>query len=143
MSTSKHFYKGSCLCGAVQFEARNINTQLGHCHCSDCRKFHGAAFSTFAEVAIKDFRWLTGEDLLSTFEATNASQRQFCRQCGSSMTFCSKKAKGKSIEFALALLDEEMEVNPDAHIFVGSKVNWLEVKDGLPQYRRNRDEDPI
>ena len=42
--------KGQCLCGSIQYEIDKVEPKMAHCHCSMCRKFHGAAFSTFAEV---------------------------------------------------------------------------------------------
>ena len=131
-------YHGSCLCGSVKFKARHFKPHLGHCHCSDCRKFHGAAFSTFVEVALADFQWLEGEEYVTSFVAANFSTRQFCSRCGSSLTFFSKSAQGKSIELALAAFDEQPDVRPDAHIFVESKVPWFELNDGLVQHSRNR-----
>ncbi len=37
---------------------------MAHCHCSMCRKFHGAAFSTYGEAKIENFKWLQGEGFL-------------------------------------------------------------------------------
>ena len=37
---------GSCLCGAVAYEVDAPAGPIVHCHCSTCRKTHGAAFST-------------------------------------------------------------------------------------------------
>ena len=34
---------GRCLCGDVVFEADAPFEFMGHCHCSMCRKHHGAA----------------------------------------------------------------------------------------------------
>ena len=36
--------RGSCLCGAVSYEITGSFKVIGHCHCSTCRKSHGAAF---------------------------------------------------------------------------------------------------
>ena len=132
------YYHGSCLCGKVTFKARNFALQIGHCHCVDCRKFHGAAFSTFVDVAAEDFEWLSGEQLVTDFTAENQSIRQFCSQCGSSLTFRARTALGKRVEVALALFETSPEVNPDAHIFTDSKVPWIEIEDKLPCFRRNR-----
>ena len=36
--------KGSCLCGAVRFTAKNMSKEVGACHCSMCRKWGGGPF---------------------------------------------------------------------------------------------------
>ena len=42
---------GSCLCGSVAYEVDAPAGPIVHCHCSTCRKTHGAAFSTVMPVA--------------------------------------------------------------------------------------------
>jgi len=115
---------GQCLCGAIQFEIDKVEPKMAHCHCSMCRKFHGAAFSTFAEVKIDNFRWLKGMGLLVDYIAGNGTVRQFCGVCGSSMTFKSAQRTGSSVEIALALgtLDSDFDLQVDAHIHVDSKA---------------------
>jgi hypothetical protein len=43
--------KGSCQCGKVHYEADGGISDLSRCHCSMCRKLHGAAYATLAGVA--------------------------------------------------------------------------------------------
>lgn len=131
-------YRGCCLCGAVQYEVDAFSPRMGHCHCSMCRKFHGAAFATYGEAKISEFRWLQGENELQGYTADNGTTRRFCRHCGSSMTFSSANYPDDIVEIALGTLDSNLDVLPDAHIFVGSKASWSEILDDLPQYEGNR-----
>lgn len=131
-------YRGQCLCGDIQFEVSKLGEKMGHCHCTMCRKFHGAAFATFGEAVIDDFRWLRGLDLLQTYTASNGTKRKFCSKCGSSLIFESVGKDHNVIEFSLACLDGSPKLTPDAHIYVNSKVEWLELKDGLPKYLNGR-----
>lgn len=133
-----HPYRGSCLCGAVQYEIDAFTPRMAHCHCSMCRKFHGAAFATFGEAKVSDFRWLRGEHELAEYHADNGTTRRFCRQCGSSMTFASANPDENVVEVSLGTLDSNLDLSPDAHIFVGSKANWSEIHDSLPQYVAGR-----
>ena len=113
---------------------------VGHCHCTMCQKFHGAAFSTFVEAKRKDLHWLSGKDLLKEYEADNSSVRTFCSNCGSSLLFESRyNREAETIEIALAAFDEHQAVTPDAHIYTESKVDWFEINDHLPQYHQYRD----
>lgn len=43
--------KGSCLCGAVAYSAAGPVAKASHCYCTMCRKQHGAAAGTYANVA--------------------------------------------------------------------------------------------
>ena len=47
--------RGSCLCGSVRYEVRGLLEPASHCHCSMCRKAHGAAFGSYARVQRNDF----------------------------------------------------------------------------------------
>ena len=41
---------GSCLCGAIAYQADADLKRIVHCHCQTCRKTHGAAFSSVTAV---------------------------------------------------------------------------------------------
>ena len=131
-------YAGSCLCGAIRYEVDEIQAEIAHCHCSMCRKFHGAAFATFGEAKSEHFRWLAGEELLQRYVGHNGTVRQFCRQCGSSLTFQAPGGTDGFVEFSLGTLDSAIDLRPDAHIYVGSKACWSEITDELPQYLESR-----
>lgn len=132
-------YCGSCLCGVVKFEIDEFLPQVAHCHCSMCRKFHGAAYATIAGVPRSKFRWVEGELALKGYTAENGTTRTFCSHCGSSLMFSSTLAPENVIEIALGAVDGDFPFKPDAHIFVGSCANWTVLCDGLPQYEEGRD----
>ena len=52
---------GACLCGAIRYEVEGPLPAPIHCHCSRCRKHHGAPFATSVELAPNAFHWLAGE----------------------------------------------------------------------------------
>jgi hypothetical protein len=74
--------RGSCLCGGIAFEITGPLLAPLNCHCSQCRKQHGAAFRSRMRIAASDFRWLQGEHLIKYYE----SLRDFCRDHGSPVT---------------------------------------------------------
>ena len=123
----------------IQYEIDEVEPKMAHCHCSMCRKFHGASFLTFAEVKTDDFRWLKGKELLVNYVASNGTVRQFCCVCGSSMTFKSAHSTGNSIEIALGTLDSNFDQQPDAHIHVDSKAKWVNICDDLPKFAKDQD----
>jgi hypothetical protein len=38
--------RGTCLCSAIGWAAEGPFELMAHCHCSMCRKAHGASFAT-------------------------------------------------------------------------------------------------
>lgn len=132
-------YRGSCLCGQIRFEVDRFEPRTGNCHCSMCRKFHGAAYATLAEARSAHFRWTAGEDLLKGYTAANGTTRRFCRECGSSLTFSSPTADPDLVEIALGCFDDDVPVAPNAHIYVASGARWARPGDDLPRFEAGRD----
>lgn len=75
--------RGSCLCGGVRYEISGPLSYPLNCHCSMCRKAHGAAFRSRARVKAEDFRWTQGAELVTYYESSPGNHRGFCRVCGS------------------------------------------------------------
>ncbi len=140
MKTHQAKYRGSCLCGKVRYEVTEFEAKIAHCHCKMCQKFHGAAFSTFGEVKLKNLHWITGYDHLKSYQASNNTIRKFCNTCGSSLVFCSPyNQKDGTVELAISTLDDSRGLIPDAHIYTSSKVPWLTIDDGLKKYTEYRE----
>ena len=72
--------KGSCLCGAVAYEATPpaAGLHIGLCSCRSCRKAHAAPANVYATVPRANFRWLRGEDKTSIYESSPGKNRHFC-----------------------------------------------------------------
>ena len=136
--TQSQSYRGSCLCKAVEFEVDEFLLEAGHCHCSMCRKFHGASFATLASVQKESFHWISGEDELKGFTAENGTVRTFCQHCGSSLFFYTPNASADIIEVALGVFDDDIPLEPDVHIFVDSGANWTALLDDLPKFSAGR-----
>lgn len=123
---------GGCLCGAVRYEVDAEVAEFCHCHCSMCRKQHGAGFVSWAGVPRKAFRWLKGEDVLAVYASSAAIDRFFCSACGSSMI--ADLHQDRLVYLAMGSLDVRPELPVGFHIFAGSKAPWVEILDDLPQY---------
>jgi hypothetical protein len=124
--------KGSCLCGSVQYELDGPFEVMSHCHCSMCRQHHGAAFATFVTVPLHGFRWIAGEDTLSTYQSSAYGKRTFCSQCGSVMPVVEPDT---GVVFCPAgNLDGELGIQPQGHRFLGSKSSRHTITDAPLQH---------
>lgn len=123
--------KGACLCGKVRYRVNGPLFHITHCHCSMCRRQHGAAFATYAQFRPGDFEWTHGEDLVKVFETAAGSGWCFCRACGSSLA---GSEQGEVTSITLGSVEGDPGVGPESHIFVGSKADWHHIHDGLPQW---------
>ena len=118
----------------MRFRVRGPFGSFSHCHCTDCRKTHGAAFATYVGVDRPRFAFLEGESEVGGFTTGTGTRRNFCRHCGSSLT-CTVSGEPDSIYVAAGALDTTLPRKPEYHIFIRSKVGWLDLHDGLPQHR--------
>jgi hypothetical protein len=125
--------RGGCLCGSVRYEVRGAVGRVSHCHCSMCRKAHGAAFATYGRVQRSEFTLVSGAGDVASYSSSPGVTRTFCRQCGSNLQFISEK-RPTTLSLALGTLDDDPEVQGSLHIFVGSKAPWFEITDDLPQH---------
>ena len=123
---------GSCLCGQIKYELNGGVELINNCHCSMCRKVHGAAFGSFLHAASTGFRWVAGEHLLEQYPSSPGNFRAFCRVCGSNMPVL--EDDGAQVNIPAGTLDDDPGVRPIVHIFTGSKAPWFDIVDGLPQF---------
>ena len=125
--------RGSCLCGGVRYEISGPLSYPLNCHCSMCRKAHGAAFRSRARVKADDFRWTQGAELLTYYESSPGNHRGFCRVCGSPL-LSRFDNDPSSYGLPLGALDDDPGIKPGFHVFVASKAPWYDIADELPQF---------
>ncbi len=126
---------GTCLCGTLNYEISEPFNFMAHCHCSRCRRHHGAPFATWLGAPLAAFSWLSGADNIGEFASGEGGTRRFCRTCGS-------VAPTLIEQIGMAMLSagnivEDPVIRPQFHIFVGSKTPWYEITDDLPQHDTN------
>ena len=72
-------YKGSCHCGAVQFQIATDFPELTTCDCSICSRKN----ALMVKVHESDFRLLAGEQSLCEYQFhTRTAKHYFCKVCG-------------------------------------------------------------
>jgi hypothetical protein len=131
-------FTGSCLCGAVRYEARGAPRAVNHCHCLQCQRQSGAAMVTWATWPRLSVRVRQGE--AADFESSPGIKRSFCARCGSTLFWCrvARERDGGELDIAAGTLDEPDRLAPTEHIFVKSRRRWMPLCDGLPAYREAR-----
>ncbi len=121
---SKVTLQGSCLCGAVRFEASGEISRFTHCHCSRCRKASGTGHATNLILHGADVRWTQGEALVRRYKVPEAERFAtcFCSECGSPLPrFVPNLAMAV---VPAGSLDQDPGLRPQAHIFWDSRAAW-------------------
>ena len=118
---------GGCLCGAVRYTVRGEPTHVGRCHCADCRKLSGSAFTLYGQWPLEAFD-LAGE--LADFQG-----ERFCGTCGSRIGLIADEG----VELYLGTLDDAPNgLVPEAEVWIKRREPWLPPVEGASQHVENR-----
>jgi hypothetical protein len=71
------------------------------------------------------------------FRSSEKATRSFCPKCGTQITFELDSAADE-IDVTTSSLDEPQRVPPAEHIYTESRLAWIKLADGLPQFRQSR-----
>ncbi|KEY68888.1 hypothetical protein S7711_03821 [Stachybotrys chartarum IBT 7711] len=128
---------GSCMCGEVAYESTSKPVVTALCHCTDCQKWTGSAFSSNAVVPQDSFKVTKGTP--KHFDITGASGKNnrhfFCSTCGSSLytvlevmegTVC---IKGGGLDGGQASLGDKIETE----FYCKDRVGYLGGVEGSKQ----------
>ncbi len=125
---------GGCLCGRVRYQIEGALRHITHCHCSMCRKAHGAAFATYASLRRSRLTIVSGDQFIRRYRSSDHVVRESCAECGSPL-FWSHDERPDVMEVTLGTLDDDPIGRPVAHIYWASRAPWLELADdGLPKH---------
>jgi hypothetical protein len=119
---------GSCLCGAVRFRVHGEPEHVGRCHCADCRKESGSAFTVYGQWPRDRFE-LEGD--VATYDG-----RSFCPRCGGRVGCFDDD---EVVEIRLGSLDDApFELKPEAEIWIKRREPWLDAVEGASQHEESR-----
>jgi hypothetical protein len=123
---------GACLCRGVEFRVELPSKWVAHCHCTMCRRAHGAAFVTWVGMDDRRVQVEDRDGLLRWYKSSPEAERGFCSRCGSTLFFRSSKWPGE-LHIVLANFIDDVDRVPQAHVFFDTHVGWFQVADELPK----------
>lgn len=124
--------KGSCLCGAVEYEVDQLDMPIMHCHCRTCRKAHAAASAPSAGVMREHFRWLKGQEKLAAFASSPGKIRRFCSVCGTQLL--AERQGQAHLILRVATLDDDPDQKAVMHIWRSQDAHWLQDDDDVRSF---------
>ena len=116
--------KGGCMCGDVKYDVEGDSSMTGICHCPDCKRQTGSAFSTIVGVGVDQIvvegtpriyetKGLSGEGVL----------RHFCGNCGSPLYSVVNSMPGVAFIKA-GTLDDTSWLVPTIEFFCDNADTW-------------------
>lgn len=127
---------GGCLCGAVRYTVTAEPAMAINCHCKNCQRQSGSAFSTIVGVPEGA---VSIEGAYQTYEDHGESGevvlRDFCGKCGSPL-FSRVAAAPGLIFVKVGTLDDTDDFSPAMHLWTKSKQSWIDLG-GTPAFETN------
>ncbi len=127
---------GHCLCGKVTYSADAAPVAQAICHCTNCQRQTGTAFSIVVGVPAAALH--VEGDTLSSFPTTGdvhgtQTLRHFCSACGSPI-YSSVEAMPEVVYIKAGTLDDASWLQPNAEVFTRSALPWTPHLEGAMQF---------
>lgn len=113
--------KGGCQCGAVRFEAHGPPRFVSNCHCKDCRKATGAAFSTWVGYDSARVQWQAERAI---FESSPSVKRGYCAACGTPLSYSGRQWAAET-HLLIGTFDDPGGLEPGEDTFAGERLPWV------------------
>lgn len=125
-------FAGGCACGAVRYRLTADPLIVHACHCLDCQRITGGPF--VINIWIERRFVEGGAAPLRSFRLSGGSGKLhevfFRGTCGVFMWSRYHIAPGDCLFVRAGTLDRPEKIKPDVHIFVRTKLPWLELPQG-------------
>ena len=126
--------EGGCRCGAVRYViALDALPPTYACHCHQCQRWSGSAFSQQALVA-EELLTVTGP--VAIYQRTTGdrtSTQRVCAECRARIYNTNTRRPGLAVIRA-GTLDRSEELECIAHIFTASRQRWFDLRPGVPSW---------
>lgn len=128
---------GGCLCGQVKYQITGEPGMTGVCHCKNCQRQAGSAFSILIMVP-RAAVTVTGtlKTYRDTADSGNPVYREFCPDCGSPV-FSKVPGAPDAIFVKAGTLDDTSSLAPQAHFWCDSAQPWVQIDPAIPQTPKN------
>lgn len=117
--------RGSCLCGAVNYQVSGEVRSVVACHCTQCRKTSGHYVA--ATQAQEDSVEIKGLENLNWFQSSSIAKRAFCKTCGSQLFWT--ELASDTISIMAGTLDGSTGLKMDRQICGDAKGDYYALPD--------------
>jgi hypothetical protein len=127
---------GSCRCGKVTYSTSADPVFTGVCHCGHCQKSSGSAFGAVVAVPTPSLT-ITGttKRFTDTGDSGSATHRDFCLECGSTLTQSADLMPGITM-LTVGTLDDTGWVKPAMQIYCDSAQPWVTLGGGIQSFAK-------
>ncbi len=133
-------FSGGCSCGAIRYTCTEPPFVTYLCHCTECRKRTGSAFSFMLQVPSDGFRLDEGTPKTRerVADSGNVITYHFCGDCGTNI-FGINSARAQVRGVHGGALDEPANYPIQANIWTDSALNWAHMDETLERFAKAPD----
>jgi hypothetical protein len=128
--------EGGCSCGALRYRLSGDPLVVHACHCRDCQRLSGSGF--VVNIWIEEERVSLSSGAARSFTLKGGSGREhevfFCAACGAHVWSRYHAAPGRTLFVRAGTLDDPAAFEPDVHIFVRTKLPWVQLPQDVPAF---------
>ena len=128
---------GGCQCGAVRYALYAMPQTMNVCHCRMCQKAAGGPYAALVPNQAAEFAWTRGTP--GTFASSNIASRDFCRDCGTPLTYRGPTGR---VNVTYGSLDEPGRVAPVKQYGMEGRYAWIDGLGTLPGVSTDEDMTP-
>jgi hypothetical protein len=88
---------------------------------------------TYVGVPAAQFELTAGADVLVRYRTDTDATRSFCSRCGSTLLYEGPRWENE-VHVVLANVEDPIDREPGAHVYVDHGADWWRITDGLPRY---------
>ena len=117
---------GGCHCGALRYELSAPPLTIYNCHCANCQKITGSAFTVAATVPESALTFVKGAPARTEWKADSGNLRfgLFCGACGSRIANGQVPTIGM-LSLRAGTFDDTSWVEPVGDIWMKSAQKWV------------------
>ena len=125
---------GGCACGAVRYRLLSEPLIVHCCHCLNCQRQTGSAFVLNLVIEADRVELLGDEPVAVDAPRDDGGSQQIFRCPTCQVAVYSVYTHPSAYFIRGGTLDDPRTLEPDVHIFVRSKVDWVTIPEGMPAF---------
>jgi hypothetical protein len=133
--------QGGCACGDIRFECAEPPVFMLNCHCRNCQRAGGSAFSSSMIFERKTIRMLSGQPkgYDKIVESGNTATQCFCARCGSPL-YMLTSGNPEYIGIRALSLDDPSCFKAEAEAWVCDAQPWVCMDAAVPKLDKSPEE---
>ena len=133
-------YPGGCTCGNITYTILDDPIFTHACHCTLCQRYTASAFVVHSPIETTNFILKSGS--LTNTPGPSGSGKghtiKRCSNCGDQI-YSYFRSNEMIAVLKTTTLDDPNRFPPQAHIYVKSKLKWLELGSSIPKFEEHYD----